>query len=102
MNETIFNTEEHRMFRDSFRKFVAKEITPHVSEWEKNRAVPRDIWLRMGEEGFLCPWLPSEYGGLGLGFEYSLIINEELLRGNAFGVEVPFGAAPFSLDTELG
>ena len=89
MNETIFNTEEHRMFRDSFRKFVAKEITPHVSEWEKDRAVPRSIWLRMGDEGFLCPWLPSEYGGLGLGFEYSVIINEELLRGNAFGVEVP-------------
>ncbi|MDA8406248.1 MAG: acyl-CoA dehydrogenase family protein [Deltaproteobacteria bacterium] len=89
MNETIFNTEEHRMFRDSFRKFVAKEITPHVSEWEKDRAVSRSIWLGMGEEGFLCLWLPSEYGGLGLGFEYSVIINEELLRGNAFGVEVP-------------
>jgi acyl-CoA dehydrogenase len=43
----------------------------------------------MGEQGFLCPWLPEEYGGLGLGFEYSVIINEELLRGNAFGVEVP-------------
>ena len=89
MDETMFNTEEHQIFRDSFRKFVAKEITPHVSEWEEQRAVPRSIWRRMGEQGFLCPWLPEEYGGLGLGFEYSVIINEELLRGNAFGVEVP-------------
>ena len=89
MDDTIYDTEEHRIFRDSFRKFVAKEITPHVPEWEANRAVPRSIWRKMGEEGYLCPWLPEEFGGLGLGFEYSVIINEELLRGNAFGVEVP-------------
>lgn len=89
MGETIYDSEEHRIFRDSFRKFVAKEITPNISEWENQRAVPRSIWHRMGEKGYLCPWLPEEYGGLGLGFEYSVIINEELLRGSAFGVEVP-------------
>lgn len=89
MREAIYDSEEHRIFRGSFRKFVAKEITPNISEWENQRAVPRSIWHRMGEEGYLCPWLPEEYGGLGLGFEYSVIINEELLRGNAFGVEVP-------------
>jgi acyl-CoA dehydrogenase len=89
MDDTMFNTEEHQIFRESFRKFVAKEITPNVPEWERQRAVPRSVWLAMGEQGFLCPWLPEEYGGLGLGFEYSVIINEELLRGNAFGVEVP-------------
>lgn len=89
MYETIFDAEEHEIFRNSFRKFVAREITPNVPLWEKDGAVPRSVWLRMGEHGFLCPWLPEEYGGLGLGFDYSVIINEELLRGNAFGVEVP-------------
>jgi len=89
MSESIYGTEEHQIFRDSFRKFVAREITPHVAEWEEQRGVPRSVWLKMGEQGFLCPWPPEEYGGLGLGFEYSVIINEELLRGNAFGVEVP-------------
>jgi acyl-CoA dehydrogenase len=89
MFETIFDTEEHQIFRDSFRKFVAKEMTPNVPEWEKAGEVPRSVWVKMGEQGFLCPWLPEEYGGLGLGFDYSVIINEEILRGNAFGVEVP-------------
>jgi acyl-CoA dehydrogenase len=88
MHDHIY-TEEHQIFRDSFSKFVAREITPSVPEWEAQRAVPRRLWLRMGEEGFLCPWLPEEYGGLGLGFEYSVIINEELLRGDAFGFGVP-------------
>lgn len=89
MNDILFDTEEHQIFRESFRRFVAREITPHVAEWEKERAVPRSIWVKMGEQGFLCPWLPEEYGGLGLGFDYSVIINEELLRGDAFGVGVP-------------
>src|SRR5271157_2135955 len=89
MTDTIFDSEEHLIFRDSFKKFVAKEITPNVAEWEKQQAVPRSLWFKMGEQGFLCPWLPEEYGGLGLGFDYSVIINEELLRGNAYGFEVP-------------
>ncbi len=89
MSEFMVETLEHTIFRDSFKKFVAKEITPNVPEWEEKRAVPRSVWLKMGSEGYLCPWLPEEYGGLGLGFEYSVIINEEILRGNAFGVEVP-------------
>jgi acyl-CoA dehydrogenase len=89
MTDSIFNTEEHQIFRDAFKKFVAKEITPNVAEWEQQQGVPRSLWHKMGEQGYLCPWLPEEYGGLGLGFEYSVIINEELLRGNAYGLEVP-------------
>jgi acyl-CoA dehydrogenase len=82
-------TPEQKDFRQSFRKFVAAEITPHREEWEKKQAVPRDLWRKMGEMGFLCPWLPEEYGGLNLDFRYSAIINEELARGEGFGVGVP-------------
>lgn len=88
MTASIY-TEEHQIFRETFRKFVAREITPNVSKWEEERAVPRELWIKMGEQGYLCPWLPEEYGGLGLGFEYSVIINEELIRGDGFGVGVP-------------
>jgi acyl-CoA dehydrogenase len=82
-------TPEQKEFRQAFRKFVAAEITPHREEWEKKRAVPRDLWIKMGEMGFLCPWLPEEYGGLNLDFRYSAIINEELARGEGFGMGVP-------------
>ena len=57
-------SQEHSDFRKVFRKFVAKEITPHREEWDKAGIVPRDLWLKMGKQGFLCPWLPEEYGGL--------------------------------------
>jgi acyl-CoA dehydrogenase len=82
-------TQELKEFRQAFRKFVAAEITPHREEWEKNKAVPRELWKQMGELGFLCQWLPEEYGGLDLDFRYSVIINEELARGEGFGVGVP-------------
>ncbi|MFC1883772.1 acyl-CoA dehydrogenase family protein [Thermodesulfobacteriota bacterium] len=87
--DLLVYTDEHKIFRDTFRKFVAKEITPNAQQWEEDRAVPRELWLKMGEQGFLCPWLPEKYGGLDLGFEYSVILNEELIRGDGFGVGVP-------------
>jgi acyl-CoA dehydrogenase len=88
MSDTMYQ-EEHQIFRETFKKFVSKEITPNAAQWEEERAVPRALWLKMGEQGFLCPWLPEQYGGMGLGFEYSVIINEELIRGDGFGVGVP-------------
>ena len=91
-------TEDHRIFRQSFRRFVAEEVTPHAEQWEADGAVPRALWLKMGEQGYLCPWIPEEFGGLGLGFEYSVIINEELIRGDGYGVGVPLHgdvAAPY-------
>jgi len=89
MDNNLTYGEEQQIFRDAFKKFVAQEVTPHVAEWESQRAVPRELWLKMGEQGFLCPWLPEEYGGMGVGFEFSVIINEELIRGDGFGVGVP-------------
>ena len=43
----------------------------------------------MGKQGFLCPWLPEEYGGAGVDFKYSVIIGQELIRGDAMGIGVP-------------
>ena len=60
-----------------------------MEAWERDRAVPRELWKKMGEQGYLCPWLPEAYGGLDLDFSYSVIIGEELIRADGFGVGVP-------------
>jgi len=75
--------EEHQIFRDAFRKHMEREILPFIDEWEAQRMVPRSAWKKMGDQGYLCPWLEEEYGGAGVGFEYSIIINEELALANA-------------------
>lgn len=84
--EIITYTEEHRIFRDSARKFFEKEVTPHVEEWEEAGIVSRDAWKKMGDQGFLCMQVPEEYGGLGVDFLYSVILMEELGRTNHFGL----------------
>ncbi|WP_285852273.1 acyl-CoA dehydrogenase family protein [Robertmurraya korlensis] len=75
-----FLTEEHELFRKSLRKMLEREAYPFFEEWEKNREIPREFWLKMGDNGFLCPWIDEAYGGLGLDFMYSFILNEELER----------------------
>ena len=83
-------SKEHSDFRKVFKKFVAKEITPFREEWDRAGIVPRDLWFKLGKQGFLCPWLPEEYGGLDVDVRYSLvIINEELAWGDGFSVGVP-------------
>ncbi|MDE5412125.1 acyl-CoA dehydrogenase family protein [Alkalihalobacterium chitinilyticum] len=70
--------EEHRIFRSTLRKFLEKEAYPHFEQWEKDREIPRHFWKKMGENGFLCPWIDESYGGLNADFVYSVILNEEL------------------------
>ncbi|MCZ0754121.1 acyl-CoA dehydrogenase family protein [Anoxybacillus sp. J5B_2022] len=70
--------EEHHMFRDAFRKFLQKEAYPFYAEWEKKGMIPREFWRKMGENGFLCPWVEEVYGGFGADFGYSVVMNEEL------------------------
>lgn len=86
MKREIFE-RDHEMFRDSFRKFVEREVVPHHPQWEKDGVVSRDVWRKAGEGGFLCMDAPEEYGGTGLAdFRYNMIVIEELVRVGASGV----------------
>ena len=79
-------TAEHNIFRDSLRKFLDKEIVPHVEEWEEAGIVPRSAWKKLGEQGFLCTDIPEQYGGVGGDFLYSVIVCEELVKSNFSGL----------------
>lgn len=41
--------EEHEIFRESVRRYVAAEITPYHEQWEKDGLVPREAWLSAGK-----------------------------------------------------
>jgi acyl-CoA dehydrogenase len=76
MERVIFK-EEHEIFRRTYRKFLEKEVIPYQEEWDREGVFPRQIWLKAGEQGFLCPWLPERYGGAGADFLYSAVLIEE-------------------------
>lgn len=85
MNEQ-FLSDEHKMFRDAFRQFVAREIVPYHEQWEKDGVVSRDVWRKAGENGFLCMDVPEVYGGMGVNdYRYNAILTEELSRVGASG-----------------
>lgn len=73
-------TEDHDIFRKSLRKFLEKEAYPFYEKWEKDRMIPRSFWRKMGEQGYLCPDIDEEYGGSGVDWGFSVVINEELER----------------------
>ncbi|WP_026690803.1 acyl-CoA dehydrogenase family protein [Alteribacter aurantiacus] len=71
-------TDDHHMFRQALRKFLDKEAYPHYDQWEEERMMPREFWTKMGEQGFLCPDVEEAYGGSGVDWGFSVVINEEL------------------------
>jgi acyl-CoA dehydrogenase len=87
--DIIKYSEEHNIFRQAVRKFFEKEVVPYVEEWEEAGIVPRTIWKKMGDQGFLCMDVPEEYGGMGADFLYSVIMSEELVRTGQAGLAAP-------------
>ena len=82
---TLF-AEEHALFRDQVRRFIANEIVPYHVDWEKDGVVPRSLWRKAGETGLLCTEVPEEYGGGGGGdFLFGAIMIEEMARAGATG-----------------
>ncbi|MDE0726288.1 MAG: acyl-CoA dehydrogenase family protein [Alphaproteobacteria bacterium] len=86
MPDSIHLTEDLRLIRDQFRRFVAEEIIPHGETWEVEGMVPRAVLRQMGALGFLGMRHPEAHGGSGLNALASLILSEELGRSTFGGV----------------
>jgi len=88
MDRSLQFSEGHDIFRNSFHRFLEKEVVEDYPLWEEEGIVPREIWLKFGANGYLLPWADEKYGGAGADFLYSVIIAEELARSGASGVLV--------------
>jgi long-chain-acyl-CoA dehydrogenase len=88
VRRTLFD-DEHELFRDSVRRFIAAELAPRYEAWERAGIVDRDMFRAAGKHGFLGMGVPTEYGGGGVDdFRYNLVIGEEVQRAgiNAAGL----------------
>ncbi len=73
-------SEEHRIFRETFRRFCEQEIAPLVEEAEETETFPLELFPKMARLGYLCPRYPAEYGGAGIDKLSEVIMREELSR----------------------
>ena len=81
----MYFTEEHQVFRESFKNFLQKEVVPHIEKWEKTGSIDRFIWKKFGDMGYFGLSYPEEYGGLNLDIFYMVIFLEELQKINSGG-----------------
>jgi len=90
VRRTLFEPE-HVDYRESVRRFVAEEITPHHEQWERDGIVPRELFAAAGEKGLLAMQVPESYGGAGVDdFRFNQILSEEVslagVAGSGLGV----------------
>ena len=69
-------TNEHEMFRESLRDFLNKEVKGNIEKWESDQKIPKEIWKKMGDQGFLGLCYPEKYGGANLDFFFDVILFE--------------------------
>jgi alkylation response protein AidB-like acyl-CoA dehydrogenase len=98
---SIYFTEEHQLFRASFRDFLHKEVVPHIEKWEKTGTIERFIWKKFGEMGFFGLNYPEAYGGMQLDLFYTVIFLEELQKIKSSGFAAAMWAHAYLAMTHL-
>ncbi|MBP7677475.1 MAG: acyl-CoA dehydrogenase family protein, partial [Thermoanaerobaculia bacterium] len=82
---SIYFGEEHESFRRAVRQFLEGEVAPRAREWEEARRIPRDVFRRMGDLGFLGILAPGELGGADGSIYHAIALLEELPRSRMGG-----------------
>jgi isovaleryl-CoA dehydrogenase len=74
----VFLKDEYIMIQQSARQFAEKEIMPIAAKMDRENFFPRDLFRKMGREGYLGVTIPQEYGGSGSDYLSQAIIEEEI------------------------
>jgi alkylation response protein AidB-like acyl-CoA dehydrogenase len=85
MRRNLFESE-HADFRESARRFVAEEVLPHLTQWEADGIVARELFAQAAAKGMLGIQVPERFGGAGIDdFRFNQIVGEELAVAGAGG-----------------
>ncbi|MEU5135850.1 acyl-CoA dehydrogenase family protein [Streptomyces californicus] len=76
-------SEEQEAVRKLAEDFVAREVAPHVVDWDRAEDVDRSIVRKLGDVGFLGLTVLEEYGGSGGDHLSYCLVTEELGRGDS-------------------
>ncbi len=85
-------TPEHLALSETVKRFVDNELNPYIDQWEEAEIFPaHEVFKKMANLGLLGVKYPTEYGGLGLDFSYSMVVSEALGAANCGGVPMAIG-----------
>ncbi|MBD3229849.1 MAG: hypothetical protein GF329_16825 [Candidatus Lokiarchaeota archaeon] len=74
----VYESKEESKFRNEVREFVRSEILPEADRIEKEKLFPRNLFKKLGNEGYLKTLFPKSIGGTELGVTYGCIMGEEI------------------------
>lgn len=89
--------ETQNIIRDNVRKFIEKEVRPHIDEWEEANSFPREIYKIAGEAGILGIGHPEEYGGTPVDVFSKVAACEEIMRSTSGGFAASLGSIDIGL-----
>jgi len=92
----IFN-ETHNGLRNSVKRFVDKEILPHIDDWEEQCSFPKELYLKAGEAGFLGLGYDEKWGGTPGDYLHKLVFSEEMMRSTSGGLVASLGSHDIAL-----
>ncbi|WP_444927562.1 acyl-CoA dehydrogenase family protein [Microbulbifer sp. TRSA002] len=81
-----FYDEGHQEWRTQLRRFVEREITPYITEWDEDGQLPAELWKKAAEVGLLQMSYPENYGGIETDVFHMIVAAEELARPGAGGL----------------
>ncbi|MDX1452912.1 MAG: acyl-CoA dehydrogenase family protein [Oleiphilaceae bacterium] len=89
--------ETQEIVRHNVRRFVEREILPHIDDWEEAGGFPRELYSKAGEAGILGIGHPEEYGGTGEDIYSKIAASEELMRSTSGGLVASLGSIDIGL-----
>lgn len=85
------NDSDFELFRDNYQRFLAEHVAPYYESWEEQGVIPRELWHKLGENGFLCVDVPEQYGGFGAPIHYSQMLVQETAKAGFTALAVGIG-----------
>ena len=96
-------SEEQKMMAEATTDFIDREVWPHKVRFEDHDYdFTFELMKKAGEMGFLGVSVPEKYGGLGMGFNTSMLIADKISGATgslstAYGAHTGIGTLPILL-----
>jgi len=82
----VYYGPEHLALRDTLRRFVAREISPHVDAWDEAGGFPRELYARAADVDYSASASRRVRRHCGVDYFHRLIASLELAQCGSGGV----------------
>ena len=90
MERTLYS-DDHELYRETVRDFLAREVAPYKDKWDEDRWIDREVYAKAAKQGLYALQIPEQFGGSGeTDYRFRMVVCEEIAKINAlsFGLTV--------------